>query len=74
MKHDWEKEDYDEYRKEVVRKSQKFRREIARGNGLCIICCKEPARKHMATCLNCSTRISRRAKERREAKKEQVND
>ena len=74
VRHDWAKEDYREYRNAQVRKSQKLRRDIARGNGMCIICCKAPAREYMSTCFECSTRIAKRNRERRQAQKEQAND
>ena len=47
---------YDEYRREIVNKSQRKRREMARKNGMCSICCSRPAREGKKTCGECSAR------------------
>lgn len=54
--HDWEKEDWHKYRAEICKKSQRKRRAAAQKMGLCIICCKRPARDGMKTCAECSRR------------------
>ena len=63
MKHDWSVEDYDEYRKNLVNSCQRVRRERAKANGLCSICCIRPARKNKKTCQVCSDRANRYGKE-----------
>ena len=65
VRHDWSVEDYDEYCKEKVRISQQRRREKARKNGICTICCLRPARANKITCAACSIRIADRAREKR---------
>lgn len=62
MTHDWKTEDYTEYRRDISRRSQAKRRKMARANGFCAICCKNPARPNKATCTECSRRISERRK------------
>lgn len=47
-------EEYTAYRSEICRKSQRKRREKARMEGMCIICCKRPARVGRSTCAECS--------------------
>lgn len=54
--HDWEKEDYDEYRREIVRRSQAKRRQMAKRYGMCSICCSRQARPGRKTCVACSER------------------
>ena len=54
--HDWSVEDYEEYRRTLSRESQRRRREFAQANGLCIICCRNPARPNLKTCADCSQR------------------
>ena len=49
-------EGYDEYRREIVNKSQRKRREKARKMGLCCICCLRPARPDKKTCVECNER------------------
>ena len=49
---------YEEYRREIVNKSQRKRRENARKNGLCCICCLHPARVGKKTCGECSARAN----------------
>jgi hypothetical protein len=61
-RHDWTKEDKGEYRKAICRKSQIKRREIARANGICSICCKLPARAGKKTCQECTDRAIRAAR------------
>lgn len=65
MKHDWKVEDYREYKRALSRNSQKKRRKIAKTNGMCSICCVKPARKGMATCMECSLRAINNAKIKR---------
>lgn len=59
MKHDWDVEDYKEYRRGVMRNCQRRRREQAREKGLCIICCKRETRAGMVTCGFCNDRVKR---------------
>ena len=47
---------YDEYRRDIVNKSQRKRRENARKNGLCCICCVREPRVGFKTCEECSAR------------------
>ena len=54
--HDWTIEDYDAYRREVVRKSQARRRDRAREMGMCIMCCIREPRPNLKTCAICSKR------------------
>lgn len=56
--HDWTIEDYDAYRREVVRKSQARRRDRAREKGLCIICCIREPRPDLKTCEICGKRVN----------------
>ena len=53
IKHDWSVEDYAEYRKKLVRESQRRRRARAKENGMCPMCCVRPARKGKTTCEEC---------------------
>lgn len=71
IKHDWSVEDYEEYCREKVRRSQKKRRDRARENGFCTICCLRPARAGRVTCEECSTRIGNKAYIRRMEYKKQ---
>lgn len=67
-KHDWKKENYEEYREKIVRESQKRRRERAKAQGKCIICCREQADQGKTTCKSCRDRVRKYAKLRREQK------
>ena len=64
MKHDWSAEDFDEYRKAIVRKSQAKRRRSAISSGMCSMCCTREAREGMKTCAVCSERANRLNKRR----------
>lgn len=66
VKHDWSVEDYEEYRKRLSRESQQRRREKAIKTGMCLICCKNKARKGKRTCEECSARIAGIYKSRRD--------
>lgn len=59
-------EEYQEYRREVVRASQRKRRMIAKERGLCSICCRNVPETGLKTCKECRIKISmmnsRRAK------------
>lgn len=66
--HDRKAEDYKEYRKKIVRECQKRRRERAKAQGKCIICCKEQADQGTTTCRNCRERVRKYAKMRKEKK------
>lgn len=60
-KHDWKKENYEEYRKKITRECQKRRREKAKAQGKCIICCREQADQGKTTCKSCRNRVIRKA-------------
>lgn len=55
--HDWDKEDYGEYRRKIVRESQRKRRAKARTQGLCLICAKNPAAEGYTACAECYSRV-----------------
>lgn len=55
-KHDWTVEDYDEYRRDIVRRSQAKRREKAKELGLCPICCKATPEEGKTSCEVCCKR------------------
>ena len=59
-------EEYQEYRRKVVRASQKKRRALAKEKGLCSICCLRVPDPGRVTCKECRARIikanNRRAK------------
>ena len=57
VKHDWNVEDYDEYRRKLCRESQRKRRAKAKENGMCGICCKNPALEGYSTCQKCYARV-----------------
>ncbi len=57
IKHDWSKEDYAEYRRKIVRESQRKRREQAKEQGLCQICAKNLPRIGYTTCEQCYIRV-----------------
>ena len=57
VSHDWTKEDYGEYRKEMSRYSQRKRRAAAREKGYCVICASRPAQEGYATCQQCYARV-----------------
>ena len=65
MKHNWNEEDYAEYRREVVRESQRRRREKAKREGLCPICFTRQLPVGRGTCEYCSKRVADRAWEKR---------
>ena len=56
VKHDWSKEDYGEYRRKMIRESQKKRRMRAKESGLCGVCCKRPVKEGYKTCEMCILR------------------
>ncbi len=60
IRHDRTKESYRAYRNALCRKAQRKRRELARKNGLCSICCKNPARPERLTCQTCTDRATGR--------------
>lgn len=53
-KNEMSAEEYLEYRRKICRESQRRRRIVAKANGICIICCKRPAREGRKTCAECS--------------------
>lgn len=53
-------EEYIDYRRKVVRESQRRRRLLAKEQGLCSICCLNIPDAGHVTCLDCRMRISRR--------------
>lgn len=53
-------ETYAEYRKAVVRESQRKRRAAAKEQGLCSICCLNIPEMGYKTCSTCRKRISDR--------------
>ena len=57
IRHDWSKEDHAEYRKKLVRESQRKRREAAKEQGLCQMCARELPRVGYATCEKCYARV-----------------
>jgi hypothetical protein len=65
MKHDWSKEDYRAYRNKLCAESQKKRREKAKADGICVMCCCRPARQGMVTCRECSMRSASYTTKRR---------
>lgn len=54
--HDWTVEDYEEYRRELVRISQRKRRARARELGLCPICCVREPEEDKKSCEDCCKR------------------
>lgn len=56
IRHDWNKEDYTEYRRKICRESQRKRRRLAVEKGLCSICATYPAREVKLTCEYCNDR------------------
>lgn len=65
-KHDWTVEDYAEYRRAMVRQSQRKRRTLAKAVGLCSICCSRVHAPGRVTCDECNNRV--KAYNRRRAK------
>ena len=65
IKHNWDEESYKEYRREIVRESVRQRREEAREQGLCPICCLRLPPMGRVTCEQCSKRIADKAWEKR---------
>ena len=57
IRHDWTKEDYGEYRKRIVRESQRRRRAKAKEEGKCSICATYPADPGRKTCRYCYDRV-----------------
>lgn len=57
VRHDWSKEDYGEYRRKIVRESQKKRRKKAMEKGLCPICCIRTPIEGRSTCEICLNRV-----------------
>lgn len=54
--HDWTVEDYEEYRRDIVRRSQAKRRERAKELGLCPICCVREPEEDRKSCEVCCKR------------------
>ena len=63
--HDWTVEDYAEYRRTMVRESQRKRRALAKAVGLCSICCRRVHAPGRVTCDECNDRIKAYQKRRR---------
>ena len=57
-------EEYQEYRRKVVRASQKKRRALAKERGLCSICCLRVPDRGRVTCAECRERIIKANKRR----------
>lgn len=64
-KHDWTVEDYAEYRRAMVRESQRKRRALARAVGLCTMCAIRPHAPGRLTCDKCNDRVKAYNKRRR---------
>lgn len=64
IKHDWNKEDYIEYRRKLCRESQKKRRQKAKEEGKCVICVRNLAEHGYSTCAECLARIKKSQKRR----------
>ena len=67
------REEHREHRNEIVRRSQKKRRDAARKNGMCIQCCVRepvPGRKSCAMCLQRSRDYARKRREESDAKRD----
>lgn len=56
--HVWDDEGYQNYRRRLVRESQKKRRLIAEKEGRCISCCINDADPGRKTCAACRKRIA----------------
>lgn len=69
QKRDKTSEEYKEYRREIVRKSQRKRRMLAKKNGLCPICGWRKAEAGFVNCIECKQKAREYAKKRQEAKK-----
>lgn len=65
-KHDWTVEDYAEYRRAVVRQSQRKRRALAKAVGLCSICCSRMHAPGRVTCDECNNRVKAYNRRRRQ--------
>ena len=65
IRHNWNEEDYAEYRRKVVRESISKRREKAREEGLCPICCTRLPTIGKKTCDQCRKWIADHAWEKR---------
>lgn len=50
-------EEYKEYRRRIVRESQRRRRMQAAKDGKCVICATRPARQGKKTCEQCCQQI-----------------
>lgn len=64
-KHDWTVEDYAEYRRAMVRESQRKRRALARAAGKCTMCAIRPHAPGRLTCDECNDRVKAYNKRRR---------
>lgn len=47
-------------RRKIVRESQKRRRDKAKANGLCVLCCREKAIEGRTLCERCRTQHNER--------------
>lgn len=57
-RHDWTVEDHAAYRAEIVRTAQRKRRQLAKENGLCSICCRNIPEAGHKTCKSCRVKIT----------------
>ena len=69
QKRDKTSEEYKEYRREIVRNSQRKRRALAKKNGICPICGWRKAEAGFINCKECKEKAKEYAKKRQEAKR-----
>ena len=69
QKRDKTSEEYKEYRREIVRNSQRKRRALAKKNGICPICGWRKAEEGFINCTECKQKAKEYAKKRQEAKR-----
>ena len=62
---DRDSEEFKEYRRRIVRESQRRRRTAAEEGGKCIVCVCRPARKGLKTCKECCDYIAEKQRIRR---------
>ena len=62
--HVWDDEGYTNYRRRIVRESQRRRRMKAESEGRCIVCCINDADIGKKTCSECRKKISGAQKKR----------
>lgn len=67
-------EEYREKRRKICRESQKRRRDAARKQCICIICCQRPMRPGRKTCTVCAEYYGMIAHKRYLERKEKVQE